>query len=407
MSSSEPSLQRNVSLSLITFYGLGNILGAGIYVLIGKIAGLAGYASVTAFLIAALAAGFTAFSFAELSSRYPTAAGVAAYVQQGFSRRWLSFAIGWLVVSSALVSAATLVNGFVGYLGEFVTAPHWFAVLCVIASLGALAASGVRLSLQVTALFTLIEGGGLVWIIIAASDALVMLPKQLPALAPGIELAAWQGVLVGAFLAFYAYTGFEDMVSMAEEVRRPERNMPLAILLALAISTALYAGVALVSVLTVSPVTLGASDAPLALVYSTATGKSSALIALISLFAIINGALIQIIMASRMLYGMAARGWAPRPLLAVSRRTRTPLRGTALVSLVIAALALSLPLINLAATTSTLLLLIFTVVNLALIRIKRRQPRHPTARVFPIWVPVIGTGLSALLLLLQAFTMQS
>lgn len=403
MPATEPSLRRDVSLSLITFYGLGNILGAGIYVLIGKIAGVAGYAAASAFLIAACAAGFSAFAFAELSSRYPTAAGVAGFVQHGFDRRWLSFGIGWLVIASALVSAATLVNGFIGYLAEFVRAPHWLAVICVVAILAAVAGSGVRLSLQVTALFTLIEGGGLIWIVYAASDAFGALPAHLPELAPGLELAAWQGVLVAAFLAFYAYTGFEDMVSLAEEVREPERNMPRAILLALGISTALYAGVALVSVLTVAPERLGQSDAPLALVYAAATGRSSTPITLISLFAIINGALIQIIMTSRMLYGMGARGWGPRWLHTVSARTRTPVRGTVLVSLVIAALAMSLPLVNLAAITSTLLLLIFTVVNLALLRIKLRQPAPAAVRVFPIWVPATGAGLSVVLLALQGF----
>jgi amino acid transporter len=394
-----PTLRRTVSLPLVTLYGLGNILGAGIYVLIGKVAGLAGYLTPTALLIAAFTAAFTALSYAELVSRFPSSAGVAAYLARAYGRPGLSLLVGFLIVVAVLVSAATLVNGFAGYLSVFVELPRWLVVPVIVTSLGLLAASGVAASLRVTALFTLVEAGGLVLIVIVAAGAFAELPEHASALVPPLEWPAWSGVLLAAFLAFYAYTGFEDMVTLAEEVERPERTMPIAILLALLISTLLYAAVALVAVLSVPPEALGASEAPLALVFEAATGSSPILIAVIGLFAVVNGALVQIIMPSRMLYGMSRHGWLPAWLGRINARTRTPVVATVLVSASVIMLALAFPLLHLAAATSFFLLLVFSLVNLALLRIKRTEPRPAGARVFPQWVPLIGL-LSSLGLLL-------
>lgn len=400
-------LRRCIGLPLVTFYGLGNILGAGIYVLIGKIAGVAGMLAPVAFFIASLAAAFTAFTYAEFASRLPSSAGVTAYLHAGFGRRRLSVLAGYLILASVLVSAGTLVNGFVGYLRVFVDLPPGVLAVLTVGLLAAVAASGVGLSLRATAVFTLIEAAGLLWVVAAAGDSLAALPAHLPQFAPGPSPASWQGILVGAFLAFYAYTGFEDMVTLAEEVREPERNMPRAILLALLASTVLYAAVALVAVLTVAPEELAASEAPLALVYNRATGADPAPIALISLFAVVNGALVQIIMLSRQLYGMSRRRWMPAWLGYLHPRRRTPLAAIAVVALLVAVLALSFALVALAAATSFLLLVIFVLVNLALLRVKRDRPRPSGARVFPRWVPVGGLVLSLLLLVLQLFSIDA
>jgi amino acid transporter len=250
-------------------------------------------------------------------------------------------------------------------------------------------------------LLTLVEAGGLIWVFWVGADSLVQLPEQLRALASGLETMPWAGILFGAFLAFYAYTGFEDMVTLAEEVRTPERTLPQAILLALLASTVLYAGVTLVAILTVVPATLGASDSPLADVFAAATGEAPTLIALIAMAAVINGALIQIVMPSRMLYGMSRRGWLPAWLGRVHPRTGTPLCAVLLAGGVMLTLALLLPIVHLAAATSLLLLLVFSLVNAALLRIKLRQPAPVGVRVWPLFVPVLGLATALLMLVSQ------
>jgi amino acid transporter len=191
------------------------------------------------------------------------------------------------------------------------------------------------------------------------------------------------------------------MVNVAEEVRQPRRNLPRAILLALAITTLLYAAVSLTAVLTVPPQQLSASDAPLAAVYEQATGTRPLVLSVISMFAVVNGALIQIIMGSRILYGMSRQGWLPAPLGSVWERTRTPVVATVATAAAVLVLALWLPLETLARATSFLVLIVFSLVNLSLLRIKRRHPHPPGVRTFPAWVPALGILTSISLLLFQ------
>ena len=207
--------------------------------------------------------------------------------------------------------------------------------------------------------------------------------------------------MLGSFLAFYAFLGFEDMVNIAEEVRDPSRSFPRAILLALLITALLYVSVSLVAVLSLPPETLGSSHAPFAALYRHATGREPTLITYISLLAVINGALIQMIMASRILYGMSCRGWLPSPLSYVHPGRRTPLVSTLLVSLVAIAFALWLPLVSLANLCSSLILIVFIAVNLSLIRIKRREPAPEGIRTVPLWIPVAATILNLIFLAVQ------
>lgn len=388
---SEPvSLKRSLSLWLITFYGLGTILGAGIYVLIGKVAAAAGLFAPVAFLLAALLAGFSAFAYAELSARFPKSAGEALYVQEGLGRRGLSMLVGGLIILTGIVSSATIANGFVGYLHVFVDMPDWLAISLMVLGLGALAAWGIRESVLAATFITLFEVGGLIFILFAAGDSLGQLPGRLPELLPPLNAGIWQGILLGAALAFYAFIGFEDMVNVAEEVNNPQRNLPRAILLALGVSTLLYLLVALTAVLALPPPELAASRAPLALIYTHATGRSAEMISLISLFAVVNGALIQIIMSSRVLYGMSRAGWLHAAFGAVHPFTRTPLLATALVTLAVLALALWLPLETLARITSFIMLVVFALINLSLLRIKHRDPHPAGIRVIPVWIPWAG-----------------
>jgi amino acid transporter len=249
---------------------------------------------------------------------------------------------------------------------------------------------GIEESVLAATLITLVEVGGLLVIVIVGGESLATLPARLPELVPPADASVWQGILLGAFLAFFAFIGFEDMVNVAEEVRDPTRVLPRAILLVLAASAVLYMLVALVAVLALPPEELAASSAPLAEIYLRATGEPPTLISLISMFAIVNGALIQIVMASRVLYGMSRERWLPAWLGRVHPRTRTPLWATVLVTGVILALALWLPLETLARATSLVVLVVFALVNLALLRIKRRDPHPAGIRTYPAWIPLAG-----------------
>lgn len=395
-------LRRALSLPLITLYGLGTIIGAGIYVLTGKVAGAAGMYAPLAFALAGVVALFTALSFAELASRFPKSAGEALYVHEGFGLRWLTLAVGLALAAAGGVSAATLANGFVGYLHLFLPAPRWLIVCLLVLALGLLAAWGIVESVWVATVTTLIEVFGLLLIIVVAGGSLATLPERLPELLPPAQGVAWSGILLGAFLAFYAFLGFEDMVTVAEEVREPRRNMPLAILLATGAATVLYMLIALVAVLSVAPAELAQSEAPLAVIYARATGASPWFIGLIGLIAAINGALIQIIMGSRILYGMAREGWLPRGLDYVYPRTQTPVATTGIMTLGVLLLALWLPLVTLAKATSFILLAVFTLVNLALIRIQRHAPAPADVLRVPRWVPVVALALTLAILVFQA-----
>jgi len=402
MQNKEITLKRSLSLSLITFYGLGNILGAGIYVLIGKVAGEAGYFTPLSFLIASIIAAVSAFTYAELSARYPVSAGEAVYIDEGFGLQKLSLFIGLMIAFAGIVSSAAIAHGFAGYMRVFFDLPHWALITGVLLILGALAAWGIGQSVRVASLLTIAEITGLLLIIFVGGDQLPQLShvfeqSQSQSL-PGFSLI---GVFSGAFLAFYAYIGFEDMVNVAEEVKNPQRTMPRAILLCVIISTLLYSVVALVSISILSPVELSQSDAPLAAVYIAATGKAPVVISVIGIFAVINGALIQIIMSSRVLYGMASRGWLPPVLGKVDPRTRTPVNSTALTVALVLFFALMLKMVPLAELTSYLVLTVFAMVNLALIKIKQKNPQPQGVKVFSVWLPRLGFVSTALFLMAE------
>jgi amino acid transporter len=391
-----PGLRRSVGPVLLTFYGLGNIVGAGIYVLLGEVAGAAGGAAPLAFVLALAVAALSALSYSELAARYPAAAGEAAYLQRAFGRRRLSLAAGLVIAAAGLVSSAALARGFAGYLGALVAVPDGLAIGGVVAVLGALCAWGIQQSMRAAAVMTVIEVAGLVLVIAGLGEGFAALPERAGELLPGAAPAAWVGLWVGGFLAFYAFIGFEDMVKVAEEVRRPQRDLPVAILAALAGAAALYLVLAVGVVLALDPATLAGTEAPLATIYERTTGRGAAVITVIGLVAAVNGVLAQVIMASRMVYGLAAEGWLPATLARVHPRTRTPLPATAAVTAMVLALALAFPVAGLAGATSALILAVFAAVNLALWRLRRRGDR-PGPGIAPAWVP--PAALAATLLL--------
>lgn len=394
-------LDRSLGLGLITLYGLGNILGAGIYVLIGEVIGVAGMGTPLAFLVAAVIAALTAFSYGELAARFPVSAGEAVYVQKAFGQRWLSVAVGTLIAFAGMVSAATLSRGFSGYFRVLMNVPDALLIVCLVTTLGFIAAWGIKSSARIAAMLTLIEAAGLVMIVVVAGDALGSTPEIVPRMLPTSGEFAFPGLVLGALLAFFAFIGFEDMINVAEEVKRPERNLPLGILIALCVSTAIYMLVVLAALTSMPVDALAGSEAPLALLYEHATGESPIVISSIGLVAVINGALVQIIMAARIFYGMSMNGWLPRTLGVVHPRTRTPVRATIVVCGIVTTLALWIPLVHLASATSVLVLAVFGLVNLALVALKRRQSAAVGVIPCPMWIPVTGAFASFGLLAAQ------
>ena len=394
-------LKRALGLPLVTLYGLGNILGAGIYVLVGKVAATAGIFTPLSFLLASILAGITAFSYAELSTRYPVSAGEAVYLQAGFNLKWLSTGVGLLIILAGIISAAAITRGFVGYFQVFFSLPSSLITICLVAVLGALAAWGIVESLRVAAILTFLEIFGLILVLWVAMPDGPAFTSAVVAMSEPASFDAWHGIILGGVLAFYAYIGFEDMVNVAEEVREPRYNMPRAILLALVVSTLLYMSVALVAIASVPIDELAASDAPLAFIYERASGKDPTIIITIALFAVVNGALIQIIMASRVCYGMSKQGWLPARFSSVSQLTGTPLLATLIVTMLLLVMALWFPIETLARFASLLLLAVFSLVNLALWRIKRLNGEHEDVFLIPNWVPLAGFVSSSAFLAYQ------
>ncbi len=392
----QAALRRRVSFPLLVLYGLGTTVGAGVYALVGEVAGLAGAWAPAAFGLASLLAGATALAFAELSSRHPRAAGEAEYVRQAFASPWLAWAVGMAVVLAGVVSAAAVANGFAGYWSALVPTAPIVAISGLTLALGAIAAWGVKESLLVAAVITLLEVGGLIAVVTAVSVAE----------APAAPEAAWvgggaipiAGIVNAATLAFYAFLGFEDMVNVAEEVKQVRRALPRAILWTLGLTSLLYVAVAFAAVARVAPAELAASDAPLALVFERAVGREPVELVVIGVLAMVNGALIQVVMASRVLYGLAQRQLLPAPLGRVSPRTGTPWVATWAVAAVVWVLAVAFPLAGLARVTALLALTVFGLMHASLWVLHRRRP--PAGEIFhcPRWIPVVG-GLASVVLI--------
>lgn len=392
-----PRLRRSLGLGLLLFYGLGNIIGAGIYVLIGEVAANAGSAAPLAFLLSSIPAALTALTYTELAARLPYSAGEAIYAHAAFRSPNLSRVVGLIIALAGMLSAAAIARGFAGYLGVIVEVPDALAISALILVLTGIAIWGIRQSMWLAAALTLIElvglllviGGGIVHLSDTSHLAPIAVTPSTSLLDETRSAWNWTGVFAGAFLAFYAFLGFEDMVNVAEEVEQPERNLPRAILWALVISSLMYAGVSWIGLQLASAAELAASDAPLALLITRATQLPGETLAVIALLAVSNGVLAQIIMASRIFYGMANQGWMPSALMRVELRTQTPVVATLVVAAMVLVLAITQPIAGLANATSTLILIIFTGMHVALMVLQRRPGPTPSWRI-PRWIPPLG-----------------
>ena len=387
-----PTLRRSLTLAHAVLYGLGVTIGAGIYVLIAAAASRAGMHAPLAFVLTALAVGLTGASLSELGVRMPVAAGEAAFASAAFRSDRVATLVGLLVISVCVVSAATISVGAAGYIGVFVPAPEAVVITCVVLAMGLIAARGIVESVTFAGIMTLIEVGGLMIVVVSgflyAPGVVADLPEMVPAtLDPGV----WGGIVTASLLAVFAFIGFEGIVNISEELEDPGRNLPRAIFLTLALTTALYVLVMWISLKALGVEALAASKAPLALVFSQLTGASPRVMSAIAVVATLNGIVVNMIMASRVMYGLSRQGSLPASLGSVNAATRTPLLATGLSTAVVLAFALVLPIAALADLSARFTLVMFATVNLALYVLKSREPPPaPLQFVCPRWVPLAG-----------------
>ncbi len=385
-------LDASLSLFQITFLGVGTMVGAGIYVLVGKVAGISGGLSLWAFIAAATIVSFSAYSHGFLAKHIPSSAGAAEYVSRAFNSSHLTLAVGLGVLLTGAVSSATLVNGFHGYLNEFVVLPKWLVVTGLVGILFLVASQAVNTSVNFAVAITFLELLGL---------ALVVLFSQKGYFEPALESTPFSPdsfplILAGAFVAFYAYVGFEDIVNLAEEVEQPERTMLPAVMMALVITTVLYLLVAWTALRALPVDQLAESDAPFAAMLAHRPWLAK-LISVIGLVAIVNGALVQILMGSRMLFGLSRDEHLPRFLYAVNSKL-VPINATLVTAALIWLFAVALPLLMLAKLTSGIILVVFALVNAAAVVISLRKQKRGVAAIAMIGavlcVLFIGSGVS-------------
>jgi APA family basic amino acid/polyamine antiporter len=392
-------LRRELGLPAVTLSGVGIILGAGIYALLGEAACMAGNAVWLTFAVAAAIAGFSALGYAELSSMYPRASAEFEYVRNAFGRR-LAFVVGWLITFSGILGAATVSLGFSGYFSDLFGFPALPSAALLLLVLAGILLYGIRETARAAIAMTLIEVGGIVMVILIGLPYLGRVDYfEMPF---GVS-----GLLQASALVFFAYMGFEEIVKLSEETRNPEQTIPLALMIALAISVVLYILVSLAAVSVVGWEQLAASRAPFADVASVALGPAAfTVISVIALFATANTALLMMMASSRIIYGMASSSSLPAALARVHPRTRTP--WTAIVAVLLASIAFLFAgeIDFVASITNFTLFVTFAVINASVILLRYRAPdalrpfRIPgSIGRLPV-IPAVGI-VSTLLLLIQ------
>jgi basic amino acid/polyamine antiporter, APA family len=400
MAPQQPALKRAIGPNALLLFVLGDVLGAGIYVLVGQVAGEVGGAIWVSFLVALVLAFFTACSYAELVTKYPGAGGAALYVNRAFKQPFVTFMVMFAVMLSGITSASTLARAFAGdYLEALVSVPTLIAALAFIAVVALINARGIEQSVRVNVLLTLVELGGLLLITIVGVAALADGQGDASRAIhfDGDGTLVWS-ILGGATLAFYALIGFEDSVNVSEEDRDPRHHYPRALFAALALAGVIYAGIAVVASMVVPTGTLADSSGPLLEVVQVGPlAVSTKVFSAIALLAVANGALINMIMASRLLYGMSNEGIVPHAFGFIGRRGQTPLAAIAFTTVLAAALITLGDLASLARTTVLLLLLVFAAVNVSVLVLRRDRTGGDHFRT-PRAFPVLGLAVIALLL---------
>lgn len=395
-------LAKNLGLPMLVFYGIGMTLGAGIYSIIGKAAGHTGDTLWWSFLFAGVAAALTALSYAEVSAMYPKAGAEYVYLENTFPKKhWLASIAGYSMAFAGATTASTVALAFAGYLSAFVPVSQVFAALILVAVVGALAVYGVRESGWVNLVFTLIEISGLFIVI--------YLGFQSGKITESLSSVPDAGTFRGAALIIFAFFGFENIVNLASEAKNPERDLPRAIFICLVVALTLYIGVSLSALALLPAQRLAESDSALMTAVQSAGKNWGSVLGVIALFSTANTALISLIGASRVLYGMSDGKALPKSFAKVLPKRKTPwLVSLIAIAVCVAFLPLKGGLETVASVSSFATMAAFFLVNLSVIVLRFREPKKKRPFRIPGAVgnvplaPVLG-GLATSFLMIQFF----
>ena len=389
-----PKLVRFMGLWTLALYGVGDMMGAGIYGLVGKAAGQMGNAIWLAFLTSMAAALLTGLSYASLGARHPRAAGAAYVIHRAFGNDFLSYVLGLSVMASGLTSMAAGSRVVAGYLQGFLgPIPLEFLVIAFFGALTFINFWGIKESILFNMLCTLIEMSGLLIVILVGvkywgSVNYWEVPPQADGTPGSLNTVM---ILQGAVLTFYSFIGFEDMLNVTEEVKDPTYTFPRAVLIAVVLTTLLYLAISLTAVSVIPYAELAKSKQPLVdVVMKAAPWFPPKVFSLISIFAVTNTALLNYLMGSRLVYGMARQGLLPSFLGSIHPTRHTPHLSIFTLAAIVLVLALSGDISILAKATSVLLLIVFIAVHLSLITLKRRSTEPKGPFEVPYWVPILG-----------------
>ena len=392
----EIGLKRELGLFEATLCGVGIILGAGIYALVGKAAGLAGNAVWLSFLIASVIAMFTGLSYAELSSLFPKAGAEYVYTSEAFGKR-SAFIIGWLIILSGIIAGATVAIGFAGYFSALFNTPLIPVALGLILAISFIIFYGIKESVWFAIIFTLIETGGLLLIIFIGLPYFGKINY--------FEMPSLGGIFSAAALIFFAFIGFEGIVRLSEETKHPEKIVPKALVLAIIITTTIYILVALSSVSVIDWKILGTSNAPLADIASMALGNNAFItLSIIALFATANTVLLFFLATSRIVYGMAREGSLPPVLSKIHFKRRTPWVAIAIIMIFSMLVALIGDIEMVANITNFTVFVTFIIINLVVICLRYTKPEVERTFKTPINIgkfpvlPVFGAASCAFML---------
>jgi basic amino acid/polyamine antiporter, APA family len=397
----QPELKRVMGPGLLLLFIVGDILGTGIYALTGQVAAEVGGVVWLPFLIAFVVALLTALSYLELVTKYPRAAGAALYTHKAFGIHFLTFLIAFAVMSSGITSASTASRAFAANFSEafgfdFGDYGVTFIAVAFIALVAAINFRGVGESVKLNVLLTVVELTGLLIIIgigfwaIAGGEGDV---SRAWTFQPSSEHGVFWSVIAATTLAFFAMVGFEDSVNMAEECKQPSRIFPKVLLGGLFITGVIYVLVAISAITLVPAAELGEGETPLLkVVQAGAPNFPIGVFGIITMFAVANSALINMMMASRLIYGMSREQVLPEVLGKVHAGRKTPYIAIGFTSLLAVGLILfagGVP--ALGGTTALLLLGVFAVVNIAVLVLRKDKVDHPHFRT-PTIVPILGAA---------------
>ena len=356
-------LKRTLGLAEATFFGVGSILGAGIYAVVGEVAGASGNMIWLSFLIASVTALLSALSYAEISSMFPNAGGEYVYTKKGFPK--IAVVIGLLVSFTGIMSGATVAVGFAGYFSELVGLNTMLAALGIVALVAIVNVSGIRQSSLVNIIFTVIEFSGLVLVVYAAAPSIGSIDYF------EVPPDGFNGVLLGAALSYFAFVGFEEIVKLSEETKKPEKNIPRALFIAITIVIVVYLVVSVCAVSAMNWKQLGETKNPLAaIVENRLGGIGVTVVSVIALFATTNTILSNMLGSSRVLMEMGRDHELIKRFATVSRVTKTPVVALILIACLMAALSLIGRLEVLALIANFFVFTAFITVNLLVIKLR-------------------------------------